>query len=419
VSVASRLAICRQQLPNGIVVLGHERSIAGSVVVRASFLVGAVDDPPGKEGLAFFTARVMQRGTSRHTFQQISELTDGLGASLNVDAGLHTIEVGARCLDDDLGALIDLMAEIIREPIFPADEIERFRGQLLTGLREQADDTRSVVERRFRELAYPPGHPYHRWPLGDETSVARIARDDLVAFHRRYVQPNRLCVSYAGGVRFDAFCDQVARSFTGWSPTVSAARTAIPDAPPPETLVRRDYPLPGKTQSDLGLGRPTLRRADPDFYALGMADLILGGLGLSGRLGEVVRDAEGLAYYVSSNVDVTFGPAPWEVQAGVNPGNLERAIGLIREEVERIRTAAVREEELADSKSYLTGILPLSLETNDGVARLLQRIERFDLGLDYLDRYPSIINALTRDQVLDAARTYFSADRIVVVTAGP
>ncbi len=413
------LAIQRTRLPNGITVLGHERSANPAIVVRASLQAGAMYDPPGKEGLAYFTARMMQRGTSHHTFQQISELTDRVGASLNVDGQEHAIQISARCLRDDLDLLVGLFAEVVREPIFPPQEMEKLRGEILARLREQQDDTRTVAERRFRELAYPADHPYHHWIMGNEASVASFTRDDLTGFHGRYVQSNRMTIAFAGGVGFDELVDKISRAFGGWNATGPSAPVVVPDAAPPSAVIRRDFVVAGKTQSDIALGRPTLRRSNPDFYALSMADLILGGLGLYGRLGTSVRDQQGLAYYVSSDVDATLGPAPWEVRAGVNPTNVERAIESILAEVNRIRNQPVDDDELADGKSYLTGVLPLSVETNAGVARILQSIETHDLGLDYLDRYPGIINGLTRDQVRDAAAQYFSTDRIVVVTAGP
>jgi zinc protease len=413
------VAIRRQTLPNGIVVLGHERTVTPAVVVRANIPGGSMFDPPGKEGLAIFVARMMHRGTSHHTFQEISELTDRVGASLSVDGGEHTIQVSGRTLRDDLDLIVRLMAEVIREPVFPSDEIEKLRLQVLTSLKEQDDDTGTAVEKHFRELAYPDGHPYHRWPVGDQASVSSITRDDLIAYHHQYIQPTRMTIAYSGGIGFDEFVGKIVAAFADWSASGPTAPLEIPDAPAPSGLIRRDYTLPGKSQSDIGLGRPALRRSNPDFYPLSMVDLILGGLGLSGRLGLSVRDEQGLAYYVHSGVDASIGPAAWEIRAGVNPANVEQAIATILKEVERIRAELVDEDELADGKSYLTGILPLSLETNDGVARLLQRIEMFDLGLDYLDRYPGIINGLTREQLRDAAQKYFSTDQLVVVTAGP
>ncbi|HLG50550.1 MAG TPA: pitrilysin family protein [Chloroflexota bacterium] len=413
------LAIQRTRLSNGMTIIGHARPETPAIVVRATIQAGAIYDPPGKEGLAHFTARMMQRGTSRHTFQQISELTDRVGASLSVDGTEHTIHISGRCLRDDLDLIIGLLGEIVREPIFPAAEMEKVRGEILTRLREQRDDTRSVSERCFRELAYPADHPYHRWAMGSDASVSSITRDDLASFHGRYVQPNRMSLAVAGGIDFDDFVDRMTRTFSGWNASGPSAPFTVPDAPLPDRLIRRDLVVPGKTQTDIALGQPSIRRKDPDFYALSMADLILGGLGLSGRLGENVRDRQGLAYYVYSDLEATIGPGPWEVRAGVNPVNVERAIESIIAEVERIRTQPVDEGELADAKSYLTGILPLSLETNAGVARVLETIEMYDLGLDYLDRYPGIINSLTREQILDAAARHFSTDRLVIVTAGP
>jgi len=413
------LEVKRQKLNNGVVILGHERAITPAVVVQMSVEAGAMYDPPGKEGLAHVTSRVMQRGTSRHTFQQISEMTDRVGASLNTSGQEHTLQVSGRCLKDNLDLLIGLMVEILREPIFPATEIEKYRGQLLTNLREQNDDPGYRSEKVFRELAYPADHPYHRWPYGDEASIASLTRDDLIAFHHRYVQPNRTMVTFAGGIGFDEFLQKVTKALSTWTVTGPSAPFSIPDAPPLNEVIRRDIAMPGKLQSEFALGCPTIRRNNPDFYALSMADLILGGLGLSGRLGEVVRDEAGLAYTVYSSIGAAIGPAPWEIRAGVNPANVARAIELTLKEVDRVRNEPVTDEELQDGKSYLTGVLPLSLETIDGVARILQTIETFDLGIDYLDRYPGIINSLSKERVREAAARYFSTDRIAVVVAGP
>ena len=125
------------------------------------------------------------------------------------------------------------------------------------------------------------------------------------------------------------------------------------------------------------MGRPALSRRSPDYYALSFADLVLGGLGLMGRLGESVRDQQGLAYHVSSSLESVLGPGAWQVNAGVAPEHVDRAIEAILEQVARIRREPITDAELADGKSYVTGILPLALETNSGVARLLHQIELF------------------------------------------
>ncbi len=415
----SRLAIQREALPNGIAVLGNESSASPSVVLRAAFRAGSLFDPPGKDGLASFTARMQLRGTKRHTFQQINELTDSLGATLGIDGLTQISQVTFRCLREDFARMVDVVAELMREPTFPEDQHERFRGEVLARLREQANDTGSMAEKAFGELAYPAGHPYARWRPGDERSVGSFTRDDLVSFHRELAQPAGAFFVVAGAVPFSEAVERIRGAFGDWTSSGPARSLEAPPAPRPNGLARKGIGLAGKSQSDVVMGLPAISRKAPAFYALSFADLVLGGLGLMGRLGDVVRDQQGLAYGVSSSLESLYGPGAWQVHAGVNPANVDRAIESIRAEIRRIQDEPITEEEEADGKSYLTGILPLALETSGGVARTIQQIELYDLGLDYVDRYIDIIEGLSKAEVREAARRYMSADDLVVVVAGP
>ncbi|HXI15113.1 MAG TPA: insulinase family protein, partial [Chloroflexota bacterium] len=186
------------------------------------------------------------------------------------------------------------------------------------------------------------------------------------------------------------------------------------------TPVQKNVVVPGKTQSDLVLGVSSIRRSDPDFHALRMANMILGRLGMMGRLGEAVREEKGLAYGVHSELDAGLGPGPWAVRAGVNPSNVDAAFAGIRDEMRRLVDGGVTDEELQRGKNYSTGTLVLTLETNDGVAGLIQDIELFELGLDYAERYPGIINGLTLDGVNRTAAKYIPRfEDTVRVVAGP
>jgi zinc protease len=224
-----------------------------------------------------------------------------------------------------------------------------------------------------------------------------------------------MVVAFAGNVDWDEALDAISGAFGDWRPEVPASVLDLPDVPRPIGITRRDLVLAGKSQSALVIGRPALSRRSPDYYALTFADLILGGLGLMGRLGEKVRDEQGLAYHVSSSLESTLGPGAWQVNAGVAPDHVDRAIAAILEQIRRIRTEPITDAELADGKSYVTGVLPLALETNSGVARL---IEVYELGLDYVERYARIIQSLTREQVLAAAERYMSESDLVIVVAG-
>jgi zinc protease len=263
------------------------------------------------------------------------------------------------------------------------------------------------------------GHPFRHRVAGEEDSVSIISRQDLVDFHERRYGPRTLQVAAAGGFDdFSAVVRLIEDRFGDWNaPAEPAQPLALPSAP---TTLRRGFRgIPGKSQSDLAIGYPTVSRSHPDYYAFELANLILGRLGLFGRLGAKVRDEMGLAYYTYSAVEPGREWSIWTSKAGINPANVDRALDGILGEVRRLRAEPVTEEELSDAKSFLTGSLPLAIEMNDGVARLLLNIEYYDLGLDYLDRYPEIINSLTREALLSAANEHLDPDRIAVGEAGP
>jgi zinc protease len=183
--------------------------------------------------------------------------------------------------------------------------------------------------------------------------------------------------------------------------------------------VRTTEAISGKSQADIAAGVATIPRRHQDFYALDVANLVLGRLGLMGRLGAEVRDRQGLAYYASSQLEPRRDSTLWAARAGVDPENVERAVHAIQTELDRLRSELVSDEELEDAKSYLTGVLPLAFETHDGVASILLAIEEFGLGLDYLDRYPDIITAISREQVRQAARSHLDPEKLAIAIAGP
>ncbi|MGH2523327.1 MAG: M16 family metallopeptidase, partial [Anaerolineales bacterium] len=188
--------------------------------------------------------------------------------------------------------------------------------------------------------------------------------------------------------------------------------------PPAGVQVRR-VPMPGKMQSDIVLGVPGPARKHPKFLAARLANNILGVFGMGGRVGEHVREKNGMAYYAAAALNGGHGPGPWYVFAGVNPKNVDRAIELMVREIKKFTNRRVTAQELEDNQTYFIGRLPLSLETNDGVAGAISSLELYGLGLDYLQRYPALVQAITRDQVLEAAREFLSAENYALAIAGP
>jgi zinc protease len=161
------------------------------------------------------------------------------------------------------------------------------------------------------------------------------------------------------------------------------------------------------------------RRRDSEYMSASLGNNILGQFGMMGRIGDVVREKSGLAYYAYSSLSAGTGPGSWEVSAGVNPQNVKKALDLIRDELKRFVQEGVTEEELADSKANFIGRLPLSLESNGGVANALINIERHQLGLDYYRNYPSLVSQVTSEEILNTARKFIDADKLAIAVAGP
>jgi len=418
-SLPSSADILRVVLPNGITVLARENFANQSVVIGGSLAVGSLLDPEGKDGLADFVASALMRGTRNRDFDTLHESLESMGASLSVSGGGHTTGFGGKALAEDLGALLSILSDVLRNPAFPPDQTERLRGEILTALKIRAQDTRSVAYENFRALAYPPEHPYSRSMFVVAESLPRLTLDDLHAFHAQHYGASGMIIVIVGAVRAEDAVKLVAEQFGDWhnpaQPPVPKV-AEVPPLPEPRQLFKT---VPGKTQSDIVIGWAGPSRFAPDFQAANLANNILGVFGMMGRLGKSVREDQGLAYYAYSTVRGGHGPAPWTASAGVNPKNVRRAIESILREVERLTSELVSEEELADNKANFTGRLPLTLETNEGVAAAILNMETYQLGLDYLLHYAETINAITREDVLKAAQRYLSAKAYALSVAGP
>ena len=409
--------IVRRELPNGIVVLVRPNISSLSVVVTGYLCAGAIFESDDKLGLASFTALALMRGTAQRDFQQIYDALESNGASLGIDGGTHSIGFYGHALAEDLDLLTGTLAETIRQPIFPTDQVERLRAQLLTGLTIRAQDTSEVASLTFDELLYA-GHPYSRPEDGYPETIRSIMREDLVAFHEKHFGPKGMIVSIVGGVDAERSVDSVTRFLGNWENPKQPNQPSLPSLKPLSEMISRQVNIPGKSEADIVMGVAGPPRRSPDFLAASLGNNILGQFGMYGRIGESVRERSGLAYHASSGLSGGIGPGPWLFIAGVDPNNLEKVIDLIRQEIARFTREPVNSEELADSQANYIGRLPLSLESNAGVASALLNLDRYSLGLDYYLRYPDMIRAITPAEILETAQRYLHPDRLVVATAG-
>ena len=410
--------ITRSMLPNGITVLARANFNSPSVVISGYLHAGSLSEEDSKAGLASFTASALMRGTVPHDFQEIYDALESAGASLGYHGGTHTTGFGGKALAEDLELLLDLLSETLRQPTFPQDQVERLRAQLMTGLAIRAQDTRQMAHLTFDQVIYK-GHPYGRSEDGYLETVETISRDDLAGFHNSHYGPRGMVVTVVGAIEPDQAVTMVSEILGDWENPQQPNPPELPPLTPlPQSLTEK-VTIEGKIQADIILGTPGPKRRSPDFLAAALGNNILGQFGMMGRIGEAVRKQAGLAYYAFSSVSGGVGPGAWYVSAGVNPANIDTAIDLIQKEITRYVNEPVTAEELADSKTNFTGRLPLSLETNNGVASALVNLEKFELGLDYYERYAELVQAITAEEVLETAQHYLDPDRLGIAVAGP
>jgi zinc protease len=410
--------IYRVELPNGIVVLARANFNSPSVVISAYLYAGGLLDPDEKLGLADFVSTALMRGTHKRDFQKLYDELESVGASFGYNSGTHYAGFGGRSLVEDLPLLLDVMTDTLQNPAFPVDQVEKLRAQMLTGLAIRAQDTSDMASLTFDELLYD-GHPYSRSDEGWPETIQAITQDDLVEFHRKYYGPRGMVISIVGAVEPEKAVAEVEHMLGGWQNKVQGEAPELPEFRPLAQTIQRHYSIPGKSQSDLVMGSYGPKRNDPEYLPATLGNNILGQFGMMGRIGDVVREQSGLAYYAYSQLSAGVGPGAWYVNAGVNPANLEKATELVKQELKRYVDEGITAEELADSQANYVGRLPLSLESNGGVAGALLNVERYGLGLDYYRQYPDLVRAVTVDEVLETARKYIDPERLVIATAGP
>ena len=409
----------RQVLANGVTVIVQPNRLIPAVSLAVGIASGANADPEAGAGTATLTARVLDRGAESFDADAIAEHIEGRGASLTASAGRAQTVVSSACLAEDLGHVLPVVAAVVRTPSLPPDEVATRRSEMLTEIQEADDDPGAVAVDALLGVLYPPPHPLGRPVRGRTADVTRLERGDLAAFHRRWFHPGLTTVVAVGDLDPAAAIDRIAAAFGDWTGSV-APDPPVPAAPPP--VARRQLvcrPMPDKSQADIAYGFVGLARHDPGYYAAMVMNNALGQYAMGGRLGDSIRERQGMAYYVFSNLEAGRAAGPLMVRAGVSGANVERTIASIDEELGAVLTRGFTAAEIDDAKQYLTGSLPRQLETNGGIAGFLLSAELHGLGIDHDRRLPGLIQAVSYDDVARAAARLLDPARAVVAVAGP
>jgi zinc protease len=403
---------------NGATVIVKTTTTTPAITLHASIHAGTVYDPPDLGGLAHFASRVIDRGTVSCSTDQIAEQLDSRGVSLAVAVNRHAMSLVCTCMVEDFDAVLALLGEIVMHPTFPAAEVETRRGAIVTAIRQDEDNPATVAMEGVMAGLYGERHPYGRRPRGTVDSVTAIDVPALQRFHRDRFVPSALTLAVVGDVPAERALAGANHVFAGWQ-----GPPRIPPAlpPPAEVSARRTrvIPMMNKSQADIAYGFATIVRSDPDYDAYWLMNNILGQYAIGGRLGDSIRERQGMAYYAMSVLDADVIPGPLLIRAGVSPANVERALSSIDDELAKMAAEGPTEKERQESTQYLIGSLPRTLETNVQIASFLQTSELFGLGSDYDLQIPARLRALTREDVHRAARRALDPARATVVVAGP
>lgn len=409
----------RTVLPNGLTLIVRRNSANPTISLQGLVRAGGIYDPPGRSGLAGFTASMLDQGTPKRTALQMAEAIEGVGAHLGFDGGAETVSISATMLSADLPSILEVLADALQHPSFPADKMEKIRTERITQYQIAENSTSSVAARRANLLLYPEGHPYHLHPMGNDSTLGAITREDLAFFHAKHYGPNNTILVLVGDVEPKRAAELVRAALGGWAKLEPAPPFLVPKADPPAKTLELRVPMKGKSQTDVVYAVPGIPRTAPDYDAAMVMNYILGGGSLSSRLMNSLRDEQGLVYGVYSSFAAGIGAGPLSIRAGTNPANSDRAVASIIEQVRRMTEEGPTDAEMEDAKDYLTGVFPVRLETNAGVAGQLLAAELYGLGLDYIERYTSIVRGVTREAAAAAARAYLRpASGYALVVAG-
>ncbi|HTW91006.1 MAG TPA: pitrilysin family protein [bacterium] len=414
-SSASALPLYRDSLPNGLIVLTYEDhrlpTASFSLVCRS----GAACDPEGKAGTAALTAEMLTRGTATMSGDSISSLVEFLGGDFHGSASGDFMDLSTQVLSKDVPTALDLLADAALHPAFDPKELKLALDRFLSGAQRIKDSPNQQVDQEFIKLVYqglPYGHPNY----GDTLSIPLIKREDLLAFYNTYVKPNNCFIIAVGDVKRADLVAAVTQRLGSWTPAQvpqpKSLTATYPDRMKVKVITRSDM-----NQTYVEFGHPGITATDPDMLATRLMSYILGGSAMNSRLGNTVREKGGLAYDVRCWFDRNTLPGAYH--ATVQTANPKEAIAKMLRVIQVMHDSGAAAAELEKAQNYYTGSFPLTYSSTGGKRSQVLTMELFHYGMDWLDKFPDRVRAVTLDQVNKAASDHIKPGKYWMVILGP
>lgn len=402
------------KLANGLSVVIVEDARLPLVSFRLAFGFGDAHDPEHLPGLSDMLAGLLTEGTESRTSRQIADEVARMGATLTAGASSDYTTVAGSALTRFHPEVLELIADVTMHPSFPEHEVELVRQNSKESLKQQRAQPSFLATEMVSRVMFG-AHPYAQVAPTPE-SLDATTRSHLVDFHRRKYVPNNAVLIVVGDVRASDTLKLVENLFNEWQPG-EALRNDFPT--PPVRNARSTYLVdrPGSAQSNIVIANHGITRSNPDYFSLLLMHTVFGATA-SSRLFMNLREEKGYTYGAYSNLDARRTAGTFRSSAEVRTPVTGDSLKEFFYELERIRTDPVSEKEIADAKSYLTGVFPIRLETQEGIIDQLVQIKMLGLGDDYLYEYRNRVQAVTREDILRVAREYIQPDKAAIIVVG-
>jgi zinc protease len=408
-------------LPSGLRVVVVERHTLPVLTLRLVVEAGAEKDPAALPGTAQLVSDVLTEGTATRSARQVAETIDSIGGLIDSGAEWDSSYVTLTVLNDHEQLAFDLLADMVAHPAFAPSEVERKRKQTLSGLEVVRDDPTYLADAALRSVLFA-GTAYSHPEDGTLEAVRGITPEDLRAFHARYYRPSISILAVVGDIAATTAFEQAEKYFGTWVESQKPPSAALPSSP----VSRQGEPSapqvvaidkPDAVQTEIRIGNQGAPRASPDYYALSVANQILGGPA-SNRLFRALRTRQGLTYGASSDLICYRTLGGWVAKTSTRTPETLKAIRDSLDQTKSLREYPMSNSELETAKGYLVGHMALEFETSEEVASQVQDLMTHDLPLDYWNRYPQNVEALTAEEVWDATKRYLDPNRNVIILVG-
>jgi len=417
-SSAHALEIKRQTLPNGLTVLHAERHNLPIVMLTILIKASPLNEPADKAGIAYLTAKMLTEGTQKRKASEISEEIDFIGASLDTSTNSDYTTISFSVLKKDVEKGFDIFSDVLQNPSFPEEEINRKKEIIKGSLMQSEEDPSFVASKTFIKEVFDD-HPYGRLVNGSIESIDNIKRDDIVRFYHDHYLPENAILSVVGDLTLEELDSMIKRYLGQWKAKDRRQKTEdraqIEKKHKDKKVVIIDKDI---TQANIIFGHRGIARDNPDYYAVSVMNYILGGGGFASRLMKVVRDEMGLTYSIYSSFSGNKEPGQFEVEVQTKNESAGTVIKEILKQINKIKTETVTNQELKDAKAYLTGSFPRRLETSRRIADFLAAVQFYNLGDDYIEKYPDYISRVTKEDILRVAKKYLNSENYILVIVG-